>query len=157
MLPNRRLWTNVAALAAALSASVWAGSTLSPDDSSELLDAGRFQMLQADARIPSEIVDCCGDGEHRVARPGERWAATDALSASNALARRRLVWIARSPELAVVHFEQGGIAHTFHIVVLRRKSWPMANAIVWRASGPRVADYAQFAVALAQGAFRAEP
>jgi hypothetical protein len=157
MLLTRRLWPNFAALAFAVSASVWAESTPAPADSAMLADVVRFQVLPATARIPSEILDCCSDSEHRLAGAGERWAATDALSAGNTLPRRRLLWIARSPELTVVHFEQGGIAHTFHIVVLRTKSFPAADEVVWRATGPPVADYAKFAGALAQGTFSAEP
>jgi hypothetical protein len=154
---TRRLWHNVAAFALALSASVWAGSTLVPADSAMLADAARFRVVPAEPGIPSEVLDCCSDSEHRLARPGERWSPSDALPADNTLARRRLVWIARSPEFTVVHFEQGGIVHTFQVVVLRSKAWPVADAIVWRASGPRLADYAQFVGALAKGAFTAEP
>jgi hypothetical protein len=129
------------------SASV-AGATLSTANEAALLDAAHFQIVPTSTGVPAAVLACCGDPQKRLAAPGERWAPADVLAAGSTLARHRLIWMAQGNDLTVVHFEQGGIAHTYHVVVLRNNPMPWNDAVLWRATGPHVIDYAQFVQAL---------
>ena len=56
-----------------------------------------------------------------------------------------------------MHYEQGGIFHSYHVAVARIKSIPSGYELVWRAEGPRLRHYSDFTRALKSNAFRPEP
>jgi hypothetical protein len=96
-----------------------AAPTLSASERAKLVEQGAFHMLDGPAPIPGEAIRFCADANGRFAMPGARWAATDVASKGGTLPSRRLIWAASSEDLFVIHFEQGGFAHTYHVVVLR--------------------------------------
>ena len=87
------------------------------------------------------------DGNGLFAMPGAQWAQ-DVLSRGGTLPSRRLLWAASRQGFLVIHFEQGGFAHTYNIVVLRNAPGSTAYELAWRASSPRLKDYANFVRAL---------
>ena len=76
--------------------------------------------------------------------------ATDAIS-DPTLPAKRLTWAAIGSEYYVVHFERGGIAHTFHILVAKLTKGDSQPKVVWRAVGGPFENYAAFLDALRSG------
>ena len=134
-----------------------AAPTLSTMDRARLLEERSFHLLGESTPIPDEAVRLCADGNGRFAMPGARWAPTDVLSRGGTLPSRRLVWAAASADMLVVHFEQGGFAHTYQVVVLRMLRNATTYDVTWRASSPRLKDYANFVRALRTNDLQDEP
>jgi hypothetical protein len=128
-------------------AALAAGSpppTLAPADAALLADAGSFHSLPIVDPIPRTVLACCADADGRLAKPGEPWAATDALPIGQTLPRRRLLWAVQSEQLTAIHYEQGGFAHTYHVALLRHTWWPRDGTLIWQSDTGRFADFAQF-------------
>src|SRR2546426_9240915 len=88
---------------------------LSSEDRRVLQDSSRFHEVHSTGDLPAAIVAlCAGDG--RLSDPGQKWNATDAI-VDPTRPGKRLIWAAAGGEYYVVHYERGGIAHTFHILV----------------------------------------
>ncbi|HJW37592.1 MAG TPA: hypothetical protein VJ420_03110 [Candidatus Udaeobacter sp.] len=84
---------------------------LSSENRKVLQDSSRFHEAHSTGDLPAAIVVlCAGDGT--VAEPGQKWNATDAI-VDPTLPGKRLIWAAVGGEYYVVHYERGGIAHTF--------------------------------------------
>jgi len=128
---------------------------LPPHDQQRLRSIGDFHMLGASTPLPREVLNFCADSNGLIAAPGARWNATDVRFVD--MPTRRLVWTSRSDRLFVVHYEQGGFVHSYHVAVARAKSNDEGFELVWRADGPKLTDHAAFVRALDTGAFRAEP
>jgi len=129
-----------------------------PDADRKALESeSRFRTLADSELLPREVSDFCADINGLLAMPGDRWSATDARSAGGILPTRRLVWAARSDAYFVVHYEQGGFAHTYHVVVASAEPDASAFKLIWRASGPRLRDYPNFVRALKANDFDSEP
>ena len=75
---------------------------------------------------------------------------TDVVTDPN-LPGKRLIWAAAGGEYYVVHYERGGIAHTFHILVAKLTKNDTKPNAVWRAVGGPLKDYAAFVDALQSG------
>ena len=124
---------------------------LPAEDRKALLDASRFHELHSTSDLPRTILALCdGGGDGKLAEPGQKWNATDAIM-DPTLPGKRLIWAAIGGEYYVVHYERGGIAHTFHVLVATlSKSNPNAK-LIWRAVGGPIKDYAAFLIALRNG------
>ena len=90
---------------------------LSTEDRRALQGSSRFHEVHSTADLTSAIVVLCTDNG-RLAEPGQKWNATDVIT-DPTLPAKRLIWAATSGEYYVVHYERGGIAHTFHILVAK--------------------------------------
>ena len=64
---------------------------------------------------------------------------------------KRLIWAAVGGDYYVVHYERGGIAHTFHILVAKLAKNGAKPKVVWSAVGGPFKDYAAFLDALRSG------
>jgi len=92
---------------------------LPAEDRKALLDASRFHEVHATSDLPSAILALCdGGGDGKLAEPGQNWNATDVIT-DPALPGKRLIWAAVGGEYYVVHYERGGVAHSFHILVAK--------------------------------------
>jgi hypothetical protein len=112
-------------------------------------------MVAATALIPKEVSQFCADLNGRLAAPGEHWNATDVMFPG--LATRRLIWVSRSEQFFVAHYEQGGFFDSAHIAIARVRSDGSGYELVWRADGPRLRDHRDFMRALKANAFHPEP
>jgi len=56
-----------------------------------------------------------------IADPGEKFEATDFITDS-ALPRRRLIFAGVAQDRAFIHYEQGGIAHSYIVELFRPES-----------------------------------
>jgi len=120
---------------------------LAADDRKVLGDASRFHEVHTTSDLPSAIV--AGDGG-KIAEPGQKWNATDAII-DPTLPGKRLIWGAVGDDYYVVHYERGGIAHTFHILVAKLAKNDAKPKVVWVGAGGPFKDYAGFLDALRSG------
>src|SRR5438067_10643857 len=89
---------------------------LAAQDRRALQASSRFHEVHAASDLPSSIVAVCAGDKNKLAEPGQTWNATDAII-DPTLPGKRLIWAAISGDYYVVHYERGGIAHTYHILV----------------------------------------
>jgi hypothetical protein len=120
---------------------------LPAQDRKALQDASRFHEIHSTRDLPPPIVALCGD---KVADPGQNWNATDSIT-DPTLPWKRLIWAAIGGDHYVVHYERGGIAHTFHILVANLAKNDAKPKVVWRAVGGPFKDYATFLNGLRSG------
>jgi len=124
---------------------------LPAEDRKVLLDASLFHEVHATTNLPSAILALCdGGGDGKLAEPGQKWNATCVIT-DPTLPGKRLIWAALGGDYCVVHYERGGIAHTFHILVAKLGKNDARPAMVWRAVGGQFQDYAAFLDALRNG------
>jgi hypothetical protein len=64
---------------------------------------------------------------------------------------KRLIWAAIGGEYYVVHYERGGIDHSFHILVVKLTRDESKPKVVWRAVGGPLKDYTAFLDAVRSG------
>jgi len=95
--------------------------------------AADYEILQRVSDLPSGIrsLYTVKGGSHiAMANPGERFEATDNIT-DPTLPRRRLIFAGVSQDRAFVHYEEGGIAHSYVIELFRLE--PSQTAVgVWR-------------------------
>jgi hypothetical protein len=115
---------------------------LSAEDRRALQDSSRFHEVHSTSDLPSAIVALCADNG-TLAEPGQKWNPTDVIT-DPTLPGKRLIWAAVGGEYYVVHYEHGGIAHTFHILVAKLTTNDAKPKVVWRAAGSQLKDYAAF-------------
>jgi hypothetical protein len=120
---------------------------LSADDRKVLQDSSRFHEVHSTNDLPPTIVTLCSN---KLADPGQKWNATDAIS-DPTLPGKRLIWAAVGGDYHVVHYERGGIAHTFHVLVAKLAKDEAKPKVVWSAVGGPFKDYAAFLDALRTG------
>jgi hypothetical protein len=123
---------------------------LSAEDRNALQQSSRFHEVHSTSDLPVAVVALCTNGVGKLAQPGENWNATDSIT-DPTLPAKRLIWAATGGEYYVVHFERGGIAHTYHILVAKLASNGSQPKVVWRAVGGPFKDYAAFVEALRGG------
>jgi len=132
----------------------WCGADvtkLPAEDRKALLDASRFHEIHSTSDLSPAILGLCdGGGDGKLAEPGQKWNATDAIT-DPTLPGKRLIWAAAGGEYYVVHYERGGIAHTYHIVVAKLSKDDVKPKAVWRAVGGPFKNYAAFLEALRGG------
>ena len=114
-----------------------------------LQDSSRFHEVHSTGDLPAAIVALCAD-DGRLAEPGQKWNATDAIT-DPTLPGKRLIWAAVDGEYYVVHYERGGIAHTFHVLVATLTKNNTKPKVIWRGVGGPLKDYAAFLIALRNG------
>jgi hypothetical protein len=121
---------------------------LAAEDRKALLDASRFHEVRSTTNLPRAILALCdGGGDGELTEPGQKWNATDAII-DPTLPGKRLIWAAVGGDYYVIHYERGGIAHTFHILAARLTKNDPKPKVIWRAAGGPLKDYGAFLVAL---------
>ena len=123
---------------------------LPAEDRKVLQDSSRFHEVYSTTDLPLAIVALCTGDNGRLADPGQKWNATDVIT-DPTLPGKRLIWAAVGGEYYVVHYERGGIAHSFHILIARLTKNDAKPKVVWRGVGGPLKDYAAFLIALRNG------
>ncbi|HYY35507.1 MAG TPA: hypothetical protein VE867_03950 [Candidatus Binatia bacterium] len=123
---------------------------LSSDDRKALQDPSRFHEVHSIKDLPPAVVALCADDKGKIADPGQNWNATDAVT-DPTLPWKRLIWAAVGGDYYVVHYERGGIAHSFHILVAKLTKTDAKPKVVWSAVGRPLKDYAAFLDTLRNG------
>ena len=108
--------------------------------------------------LPSAIVagDFTVDGVSakgwKMAEPGGAFSATD-VPVPNAPGRR-MIFAACDTDLCLIHYERGGIAHSYEILALTRK--PNGWVVIWNARGTKaITTFDAFAASVRNGTFAA--
>ncbi len=106
-------------------------------------------MLRSMKELPPSVVKACASvsSEHSflLADPSQRFQVTDALGpGEERLPRRRLIWAAKIPGYYVVHYESGGIAHSYHLLLVASDRTDNAARVVWAAAAVPLRDYEEF-------------
>jgi hypothetical protein len=123
---------------------------LSSEDRKALQDSSRFREVHSTRDLPPAVVALGVDDKGKIAEPGQNWNATDAVT-DPTLPWKRLIWAAVGNDYYVVHYERGGIDHSFHILVAKLPKDDAKPTVVWRALGRPFKDYAAFLDALRNG------
>jgi hypothetical protein len=123
---------------------------LPTEDRNVLLDASRFHEVHSTKDLPPSVVAFCVDDNGKLAEPGQNWNATDATT-DPTLPWKRLIWAVAGGDYYVVHYEGGGIAHSFHLLVAKLLKGDAKPKVVWTGIGGRFKDYAGFLNALRDG------
>ena len=124
---------------------------LSTEDRTVLQDSSRFHEVHSTSNLPPAVLALCdGGSDGRLAEPGQKWNATDAII-DPTLPGKCLIWGAVGGGYYLVHYERGGIAHTYHILVAKLANNDAKPKLVWRAIGGPFKDYAAFVDALRTG------
>jgi hypothetical protein len=122
---------------------------LAREDRTVLQDSPRFHELHSGRDLPSAIITIC-DEDGKLADPGQNWNATDSIT-DPSLPAKRLIWGAVGGEYYVLHYERGGIAHTYHILVATLVNNDAKPKVVWRAVGGPFKNCVAFVDALRSG------
>jgi hypothetical protein len=124
---------------------------LAAKDREMLQDASRFHEVHSTSDLPPGVLALCdGGGDGKLAEPGGKWNATDAII-DPTLPGERLTWAAVGSDYYVVHYERGGIAHTFHVLVATVANNDAKPKVVWRAMGGPFKNYGAFLNGLRNG------
>jgi hypothetical protein len=122
---------------------------LAPEHRRALQDSPRFHEVHSSRDLPPAIITIC-DEDGNLAHPGQNWNATDSIT-DPSLPATRLIWGAIGGEYYIVHYERGGIAHTYHMLVATLVNNDAKPNVVWRAVGGPFKNYAAFLDALRSG------
>ena len=124
---------------------------LAAEERQALQEVARFHEVRRSTDLPPCILALCADGKGRMAEPGQKWQVTDVI-VHEALPGKRLIWAATDGKRYVVHYERGGIAHSFHVLIARLAQGDVRPKTVWCGVGEHFKDYPAFLTALKKGA-----
>jgi hypothetical protein len=122
---------------------------LPADDRRSLQDASRFHEVHSIGDLPSAIVALCAE-DGKLAEPVQNWNATCVIT-DPTLPGKRLTWAAIGGDYYVVHYERGGIAHSFQVLVAKLTKGDTKPSVIWRGVGGPFKDYTAFLEALRNG------
>jgi hypothetical protein len=126
------------------------GGGLPAEDRRALEDSSRFHEIHFPSDLPPAIVALCAGDKNNLAEPGGKWNPTDVVI-DPSLPSKRLIWAVKGGDYYVVHYERGGIAHTFQILVAKLEKNDAKPKTVWSALGGPFKDYTAFLQALRSG------
>jgi hypothetical protein len=130
-----------------------APAPVSPRDLLHQLATAR--VVRTSAALPRPVVDEIVGAGARLADPGQPFQVTDVVF-DDTLPWRRLFWAVTDGHTYLVHYEAGGIGHSFHLLLV--SSTAGGAKVLWHAAadGP-IADYAAFRAALDRGTLDEDP
>jgi hypothetical protein len=126
------------------------GGGLSAEDRKILQHSSGLHAVHSTKDLPAAVVALCADDKGRLADPGQNWNATDAIT-DPTLPWKRLIWAAVGSDYYIVHYERGGIDHSFHVLVAKLTKNDAKPKMIWSAVGGPLKDYTAFAEALGNG------
>jgi hypothetical protein len=123
---------------------------LPAEDRKVLQDSSRFHEVHSAKDLPPAVVALCADDKGGIADPGQNWNPADATT-DPSLPWKRLIWAAIGGDYCVVHYERGGIDHSFQILVAKLSNGAAKPKVIWSGVGRPLKDYAAFLDALRSG------
>jgi hypothetical protein len=133
--------------------------TLLPGEITKLPNADRkavqqsshFHELHGTKSLPPAVFALCVEKGGAMAEPGQPFQATDVIIQGQNLPGKRLIWAVTDGDYYIVHYERGGIAHSFHVLIAKAPRDHAKATLVWRAVGKPLKDYSAFVSALRSG------
>ena len=122
---------------------------LSTDDRKILQDASRFEEVHSTRNLPPGIAALSTGENGKMADPGQKWNATD-LIIDPTPPGKRLIWAGVEDGYYVVHYERGGIAHSYNILVAKLTNSTAKPKLGCAMGGP-FNNYTGFVAALRSG------
>jgi hypothetical protein len=121
-------------------------------DQKVLRDVSRFHEIRGGTNLPPAIFALCADGNGRLAEPGQKWNGTDVII-DDTLPRKRFIWAVTDGDYYVVHYERGGMGHSFLFLVARLKAGESKPGFTWLGAVgyPKLKDYSAFLEGLRNG------
>ena len=132
-----------------------AATRLSDEDRKALANLVEVRRVDAvPAGVWTAFAAASADHSSSMANPGEKWQATDVIM-EKGLPWRRLIFAGVSDQYCLLHYERGGIAHSFHLMLFRRDGdeW----RLVWRAASGHIEKLSDVAAALQSPAVQDDP
>jgi hypothetical protein len=128
--------------------------SLSPNQKAHVLD-GDFSIEREIDRLPESLKIAfsalSGERDFKMANPGEKYQATDAIVESG-LPFRRLLFAGISKDKYFIHYEMGGRGYSVHIAVFEVDPDKKVK-FLWGGPGPHAKDLKQLRSMVAAGAF----
>jgi len=127
---------------------------LSASEKQHILD-GEFAVLVKTEDMPAPVKQAfakiTGEPSFSLANPGKKFNATDYI-VDQTLPHRRLVFAGNRGDEWFIHYEVGGRAH-YYCVVLFRVDSKNGLQFMWGGAGPRVKSLDELRKAVADGQF----
>jgi len=96
---------------------------LSSEAKEYMLREDAFSGISSVKEIPASVLmkfaEIAKDPNLKIANPGEKFQATDVISEAG-LSSRRLIFGGISKEYCVLHYERGGRAHSYYVILFKR-------------------------------------
>jgi hypothetical protein len=122
---------------------------LPADDQKALRDVSRFHEIHAATNLPPAVFAFCADHKGRLAGPGQKWEVSDVITDATP-PQKRMIWAVADGSYFVVHYESGGYAHGFHVLVAKLEAENGKPSFVWHGvSFDSIKDFRAFLDALA--------
>lgn len=123
---------------------------LSAERQKALLEADRVREINTTTNLPPAVYALCADDRGRLANPGKQWEATDVIK-DDKLPRKRLIWAVLDGDYYVVHYERGGRAHSFHVLIAQIEDGGTKPTFIWRGiARKQIEDLKEFLDAVAR-------
>jgi len=103
-----------------------------------------FKRVDEVKSLPQAIRNQIGD----LAEPEESFQSSDVIRGKR-LPSRRLIFAGLSEKYSIIHYERGGIAHSFLVAVLELSNG--RASVVWLSNAERMADLRELKTALEAG------
>jgi hypothetical protein len=127
-----------------------------PESVVRLLDhSEEFRPVSSIDQLPAPILLLCVDHQGRLASPGGKWEAGDAIF-DETLPQARLNWAVTNGEAYVVQYEKGGIVHMSKVLVAKKRQADQRLDLIWQDNGDWK-DFASFLDSVKPGAVAAPP
>ena len=97
-------------------------------------DAGQEGSTVKLRDLPPRVVTLCADHQGHMADIGESWRA-GCIVLSPPLPSKRLIWASQFQDVFLIHYESGGYAHSFHLMLVRYSEGSKAEEL-WHAISP---------------------
>jgi hypothetical protein len=121
-------------------------TTLNPDIRQRLFETSQFHEVRSRAHLPPGVMALCADSTGRIADPGEAWQI--GCVGDDSTPKTRLIWAAIAGRLYVVHYESGGIVHSFHLLVATLEEGDTRATVEWRSVVKFFKNYGELVAAL---------
>lgn len=118
--------------------------------------AAHFRMLNSTSEVPAALIALCANRDGKMAEPGGKWEPSDAID-DPSLPSKRLIWAATDGAYYIVHYESGGIAHIYHVLVAHLSPNEQKPDFTWFANTQPLENPKAFADALATNKLDDDP
>jgi hypothetical protein len=122
-----------------------------PSDVRTLLEEpNNFSSIKTAKLLPKSVISLFVSDFDGLAEPGEDWQVTDLIIDAK-LPFKRLIWAAKKNDIYVVHYEEGGMGYSCHILVAKLENG--RAKIIWHGVGVWLENFGLLGNALLKNKF----